>query len=376
TLQNVKAFAIPTFTPQIGKFQLANGQLIKTGTITLKDAAGNPLNGLPNKVGFGSTGEVAIDANGNFIDTSHNVNGIDSEGLVALADGTFWVSDEYGPLLTHFDATGKIIEQVTPFGPNAQGHQLPGVLGKRRVNRGMEGLTVTPDGKTLVGIMQSPLINDITQGQTSSTAALRIVTYSLDPAALGQTKQYLYLLDDPATLGGSVSEITAIDSTTFLVDERDGAFPGDPAGASKQKRIYQISIAGATDVGVAGIAGDTLDPSKGLLIGGTTTVENYVRNLNTQPALALLQAHGINPATKTLKLDLLTDIGDASKVYAHDKVEGLALINGGRTLVLSNDDDFGVVNGATPGSIATKTIPTLPGTPADFTQFLFIDLNN
>ena len=30
-------------------------------------------------------------------------NGYDSEGLVALKDGTFWVSDEYGPFITHFD---------------------------------------------------------------------------------------------------------------------------------------------------------------------------------------------------------------------------------------------------------------------------------
>ena len=32
--------------------------------------------------------------------------GYDSEGLVALPDGTFWVSDEYGPYITHFDANG------------------------------------------------------------------------------------------------------------------------------------------------------------------------------------------------------------------------------------------------------------------------------
>lgn len=33
--------------------------------------------------------------------------GLDSEGLVALKDGTFWVSDEYGPHIIHFDTTGK-----------------------------------------------------------------------------------------------------------------------------------------------------------------------------------------------------------------------------------------------------------------------------
>ena len=33
--------------------------------------------------------------------------GLDSEGLAALNDGTFWVSDEYGPHIVHYDANGK-----------------------------------------------------------------------------------------------------------------------------------------------------------------------------------------------------------------------------------------------------------------------------
>src|SRR5262249_37664213 len=158
-LQNVKAFPMVDFNPQIGRFKLANGALTRVGSILLKDAAGNPMNGLPNKPSFGGTGEIALDFNGNFINTTNNGNGIDSERLLALPDGAFRVSDAYGPFLMHCDASGQMIEQVTPFGPNAQGHQLPQVFAKRRVNRGMEGLTVTPDGSKLVGIMQSPLIN-------------------------------------------------------------------------------------------------------------------------------------------------------------------------------------------------------------------------
>ncbi len=41
--------------------------------------------------------------------TLSNLNdyGLDSEGLAALNDGTFWVSDEYRPHIVHYDANGK-----------------------------------------------------------------------------------------------------------------------------------------------------------------------------------------------------------------------------------------------------------------------------
>jgi hypothetical protein len=86
----------------------------------------------------------------------------DSEGLVALADGSFWVSDEYGPFITHFDRNGTEIERLSPWGADAghnvdTAHPLPAELTLRTKNKGMEGLTVTPDGRTLVGIMQSAL---------------------------------------------------------------------------------------------------------------------------------------------------------------------------------------------------------------------------
>ena len=71
---------------------------------------------------------------------------------MALPDGTFWVSDEYGPYITHFDATGKQIARLSPLDGS-----LPVELQNRVINRGMEGLTITPDGNTLVGIMQSAL---------------------------------------------------------------------------------------------------------------------------------------------------------------------------------------------------------------------------
>lgn len=39
---------------------------------------------------------------------------IDAEGLFLGDDGTFWVSDEYGPFIYHFDSKGKMIQAIKP----------------------------------------------------------------------------------------------------------------------------------------------------------------------------------------------------------------------------------------------------------------------
>src|SRR5262245_51744810 len=97
---NNKLFADPGFHPQIGRFRLANGVLTREEVIVLKDQFGHPKSGLPiGASGCGATGETPFDINGNQI--AFDPNGIDSEGLRAMGDGTFWVSDEYGPFLVH-----------------------------------------------------------------------------------------------------------------------------------------------------------------------------------------------------------------------------------------------------------------------------------
>ena len=82
------------FAPQIGKFRLKEGKLVLEQVIQLKNEKGAKLNGLPNPKGMGSTGEIPYDLNGQQLAAS--ADGIDSEGLVIAADGTFWISDEYG----------------------------------------------------------------------------------------------------------------------------------------------------------------------------------------------------------------------------------------------------------------------------------------
>ncbi|KQS35652.1 esterase-like activity of phytase family protein [Pedobacter sp. Leaf194] len=337
----------PDFTPQIGKFRLKDGKLVLEQTIMLKNAAGDRLNGIPNPVGMGASGETAYDLNGQAIPPS--ADGIDSEGLVRASDGSFWISDEYGPHIVHFDASGKTIERINPFGSGTGGRKIPAVFANRRPNRGMEGLAITPDGKTLVGMMQSPMYNP-SKAAVASSMVLRILTFDI---ATGATKQYAYLMDNTTLTG--VSDIVAVNATTFLTIERDGLFGGDITNPAAFKKVFKIDISTATDIS------DVANGSTGKLYGGKT-----VEELNN---VAGLTAAGIAPVTKTLVLDLLKDL---PSVYPHDKAEGLVLLPG-NILVISNDDDFGVVDNGASG-FAQKILPLTKSVDRNRLYFVKIKL--
>ena len=353
---------IPTFDPAIGRFKLTNGKAVLKKVIPLRAADGTPYNGLVNTQA--GTGETIEDLNGNKLAPSPY--GYDSEGLVALPDGTFWVSDEYGPFITHFDTRGRQIGRLSPFDGS-----LPVELANRVPNKGMEGLTITPDGRTLVGMMQSALQQPDLTGKPGNVTTLRILTYDLKTRI---THEYLYLLDDPKINSGAVSEITALSGTQFLVDERDGKVePG------AYKRLFRIDLTGATDIGPhAAVPGALYDGSKGgLLVGADAkTVDAYVGTDDTATATADLATVGIKPVSKVLDVDLgglLTTLDPTGGFFGHDKIEGVATTDKGRTLVISNDNDFGidgVVNAAPPYQLQAKILPN--GTQDDG-EYLSID---
>ena len=325
----VLAFGVPSFTPQIGKFRLSANALTLESTITLKQANGTPLTGFPHP--NAETNRTEIPATLACGILPQDPLGIDSEGLAFAKDGTFWVSDEYGPDIVHFSADGRTLQRLSP------GNGLPLALARRRSNRGMEGLTILPDGKTLVGIMQSPLDNP-TAGGSSAGRNSRLARIVVVDTRSGATKQYAYLLDAASNLN---SEIAALTPTTFLVLERDGSFPA-AGGTGAIKKVYKIDIENATDIS------DPTNGVAGLLIGGRT-LEEVTRNA-ADPRATLL-GNGITAATKALVVDLLQAIPG----YPHDKVEGLAVIDNW-TIAISNDDDFGVGDDGA-GHFVAKTLP-------------------
>jgi len=326
-------FGVPTFAPQMGKFRLAGNTLTLEEVITLKHANGATLTGLPHPNAQANRTEIPVTLG--CAPLTQDPLGIDSEGLTFEKDGTFWVSDEYGPDVVHFDATGRTIEKLSP------GAGLPLALARRRANRGMEGLTIMPNGKTLVGLVQSPLDNP-TAGGSSAGRSSRMARLVVIDTRSYATKQFAVILDAATML---YSEIAALTPTTFLVIERDGNFPL-AGGVGAVKKIYKVDIEGATDIS------DPADGAGGLLKGGRTLEE--VTKDAADPHATLL-ANGITAATKSPVVDLL----QAFPGYPHDKVEGLAVIDN-FTIAISNDDDFGVGDDGA-GNFIAKTLPALGG---------------
>lgn len=337
-----KIFPTPDYTPRIGHFEIEkDGNIKLVNTILLKDTKGKDIDGLPNQADLGGTGETPYQLDGQPI-TMHsdkpfdkktnpirlNNFGLDSEGLVALSDGTFWVSDEYGPHIVHFDANGVEIGRINAFkNDDRDTFHLPAEFAHRRANRGMEGLAVTKDEKTLVGIMQSSMANPTKAQQDLDLT--RIVTVDL---ATGKVGQYLYHQDKN---GNSNSGIQALSNQEFVIIERDSQFLNQNDDA--QKDIYRIDLSQATNIESIPTNGKLKqDDQLGLLIEGLT-VEAFVQSKGWD---ALAQ-YNIHPVKKTLVANLAKSIQ-----YPHDKLEGMWVIDNSHLAVI-NDDDFAIAPAGT-----------------------------
>ena len=350
-----KVFLVPDYTPRIGLFELqTDSQIVKIKEILLKDTQGFPITGLPNPKALGGTNEIPYDIDGQpmlmnpklpFDKTTNpiktDMNGLDPEGLAALNDGSFWISDEYGPHLVHYNADGVEQARINPFASDARNSViidgktilLPAELANRRANRGMESLTITPDQTTLVGVMESAMDN--TDKASRDSDLTRIVTINLNA---GQIGHYLYRLDNAKHVN---SGIAALSNHEFYIIEHDRKMPLQDK--STQKYIYKIDIAQATDIeGVARQLTDTnysfeQDKALGLMINSQTLEQFLAFDEQNWQVLAKLN---INPVRKTLVVDVIGAVD-----YPHDKLEGLWLRQDG-SLGLLNDDDFAITDSA------------------------------
>jgi hypothetical protein len=131
-----------------------------------------------------------------------------------------------------------------------------------------------------------------------------------------------------------------LSSTKVLVVERDGS--QGAAGVATFKNLYEIDLTGGTDV-----TGDGVNPL-GYTVStaaGPKSIDAYVGDAVTAKAQLLLAQAGITPVGKAPYLEvgsLLNQLDPAGAFFGHDKLEGVTTSDGGRTLYLANDSDFGM----------------------------------
>jgi hypothetical protein len=303
-------FPFPDYAPKTWQVRPENGALVVEDVDFVKRPDGTGASGLPLPIGQGNTGEVAwADTNATVL--NNDAWGLDSEGLIQDNEGNFWVCDEYGTSIWKLNTDFQVIQRFTPFPVENEDAPLDSLLGKRRANRGLEGIAYTPNGK-IYALIQSPANNpDVATGNNSRIHRL----VELDPAT-GAMQTYVYVHDP--VLGQirsrdwKVGDLAAINNHEFLVlehAERNGW---------NAKNIYKFSIENATPVSGNDFGGQTLE-----------------QLLNP----AGLAANGIVPVEKELFLDLL----EMGWERQHDKPEGLAIVNDS-TIAVINDNDFGIAS--------------------------------
>lgn len=206
---------------------------------------------------------------------------IDSEGLTIADDGSFWVSDEYGPYVYHFSSTGQMTAAIRPpdailplrqgevsfsadspprYDPDLEPTPADPTQGRQN-NQGFEGLTMSPDGKSLYVLLQSAAEQE--GGSSSSTRIpVRFLKYDLEsedgcaaddatPVYAGEWVVPLPTFTNAAgkTRVAAQSEVHFISDSQFLFLPRDSSVGrGQDDSTSVYRHIDIFDISSATNV--------------------------------------------------------------------------------------------------------------------------------
>lgn len=319
-----KLMPCPEIGPAIVELQVGHDRVTIRRICPLRDSAGLRVSGLPPAGTDARAAEPAVDLQGKILPP--DPGGADTEGLAAAADGSFWVGEEYGPSLLHVAQDGTVRARWVPMGAEALFAgaaypvvgALPALAARRRLNRGFEGLALSGDGSRLHLAFQSPLAHP---DDEAGRHARHVRLWTLDAATGAHLAEHLYPLDKPKSFGrdaarGDVDradvklcDVVAAGSDGLIVLER----------ISATAKLYHV----------------TLDPDRALPL------------LSSDPATRpTLEERSAADQLDCPVLDkrLLFSTDDHPEISPD--LEGLTLLDA-RTLLLVNDNDFGVEGAAT-----------------------------
>ena len=332
-----KTFPLPAFTPTVAAVHADSGALVLDAVVPIRNDDGAPVTGLSN--------DAADDTpwlnDSAATPLAYDPDGLDTEDVRRLPGGDFAFTDEYAPSVGIVDgATGRVKVRYVPSNVTSTAKYtvkaiLPPVLTNRRLNKGFEGLALSPDGHTAWALLQAPLGDDGASkyGDSLVVRVIRIDQFD-DPAHAVVGGHFLVLHQAAASLlAGTKQKNVDFNAAAWIVADRlllIERVSNPTAGMPGRLELVVADFSGATNlVGHPELGEGTLDPEK--------------------PSPAGYQTLGITPAATSVVFDS-NDVQDFLQMppggaVVPEKLEGLAIINR-TTVAISNDNDFGIVNPA------------------------------
>ena len=254
-----RTFLLPDYSPSIVKLKahLSSKELVVDSIIPLKNKKNEPMTGLPHN----RQDENPIDVFG--IHYSVDTSGLDSEAIVSDGEGGFWIAEEYGPSLLHFNNNGQLIKRLSPVS------ELPRMYSLKKVNRGFEA--IARKGNKLWAILQSPLPANVVDDKKQS----RVIEIDVETSKI--TAEYFYPFDGD---NDKIGDAVAIDDNHLLVLEQNGKL-----GDKSSKLIYKVKL-GASDetltkklvVDLKGTEFSQYEKIEGLALVDSTTIALVLDN--------------------------------------------------------------------------------------------------
>ncbi len=315
----------PDSGPAIIELRVNGNSVAAARVLPLRLPDGSKASGRPNPLA-NAGGERTFDPTGREI--SPDPDGLDPEGIVALADGSFRVVEEYAPSILVVDEAGVVRERWVAAALQSALKDakitvvpcLPPIAARRRLNRGFEGIALTPDESEILVAFQSALAHPDVDGFRANRWC-RIWRLSANDGAF--RAQYAYPLDKAHSFERDrenneveqsdvkLCELVAIDAERMIVLER----------ISRTAKLYEVNLSKEFET-----PPDFMD-------------EAY------RPALEEIEPEtafrsGVVALEKRLLFSTDEALDDAPDI------EGMALLTESQ-LLLATDNDFGVTGAET-----------------------------
>ena len=342
-----------SITPYYGPGPTTQDQITLSNSATMLYTVGGKY-----FTGFDPTDTNSLDFPQSLPDSiGMGLQSLDPEGIGHAPDGTWYVSDEYGPYVYHFTAGGELLEAIVPpdaFLPKI-GTSYPRATNffadliatndsGRYNNRGFEGLSITPDGKKLVTVLQSPLQQDGENRNPSRNT--RILVYDIDPLSATYhhaLAEYVHSLPLSAAEANNrhtlLCEVIALSDKKFLLLQRDNRGRGGDLGTQLYKRIVMVDATAASNI--LGTGYDLEKGAPGQLTLPRSTVPTNITVVTSRDLVDMLNV------SQLAKFGLNVEPTNQTVNTISDKWEGMSILPlndpaapNDYLLLVGNDNDF------------------------------------